>query len=164
MDEGIKWLLTLASASFAAYLGSLFALKRSKNEKLWIQKQGAYLNIIESLHNIIIWSDEEYALHFPMPLPSVSKKKLDELRINQRVAIDSLRKHVHLGGLIVSLDASKQLDELLSEYYSAEFAIFDEPHYEGPSDDISKLYSKIREIAEKNIEKVKTLAKKDLNL
>jgi len=64
MDEGIKWLLTLASASFAAYLGSLFALKRSKNEKLWIQKQEAYLSIIESLHNIIIWADEEYALHF----------------------------------------------------------------------------------------------------
>lgn len=164
MDEVIKWLLTVASASFAAYIGSLFALKRSKNEKLWVQKQEAYLSIIESIHNIIIWADEEYAEHFPIPLPSVSKKKLEELRISKKAAIDSLRKHVHLGGLIVSLEASKQLDKLLSEYYSTEFAIFDEPHYEVPSDDISKLYSKIRELAEKNVEEVKALAKKDLNI
>jgi hypothetical protein len=164
LDEILKWFFTIISASFAAYFGSLFALGKTKKEKLWLQKREAYLSIIESLHNIIIWADEEYSSNFPFPLPTVEKDKLDELRRNQQTSLDILRKHVHLGGLVVSRNASSKLEELLSEYFSEEFRFFDDiPHHEHEAAEmISNHYLNIRKIVENHIEQVKVIAQNDL--
>jgi len=165
VDEIGKWLLTVASASLAAYLGSLLALGKAKKEKLWLQKQEAYLSIIDALHNIIIWADEEYASNFPNPLPTVGKDKLNELRRSQQKSLDVLRKHVHLGGLVVSGSASSKLEELLSAYFDEEFRFFDGSYYEHEAaEKISDHYLNLRTIAKKHIEEVKGIAKQDLGL
>lgn len=165
MDEIIKWILTIVSASFAAYIGSLLALGKAKKEKIWLQKQKSYLSIVESLHNIIIWADEEYSSNFPTPLPTVGKEKIDELRRNQQTSLDILRKHVHLGGLVVSRDASSKLEKLLSEHFGEEYRFFDDPYYEHEAaEKISDHYLNIRKIAEKYIAEVKVIAQDDLGI
>ena len=165
MEEVFKWLLTVGSASVAAYVGSWLALGKAKKEKVWLQKQEAYLNIIEALHNTIIWADEEYAVNFPYPLPTVSKEKLHELRSNQDRAMEVLRKHVHLGELVVSKSASDKLETMLSEYYGEEFRFYDDPSlHDNQSDEASKHYQKLRELAEQHIKEIKDIAKSDLGL
>lgn len=165
MEELVKWTLTVGAASIAAYVGSLLALGKAKKEKLWIQKQEAYLSIIGALHNLIIWADEEYSANFPVPLPTVGNEKLEELRRERIKALDVLRKHVHLGGLVVSKDASAKLDVILTEYFGEESDFFQEDFPEDEhSDEVSEHYSRLRQIVDRHIEDVKRIAKEDLGL
>lgn len=168
-DEIWKWLLTILSATLAAYLGSIFALRKTKIEKLWLQKQEAYLNIIDSIYNIIQWADEEYIASFPYPIPfpSAGKEGRKELRIKQKISLDTLRKHVHLGGLIVSKEMSSKLEALLKEYDNQISELIDEPYEDGNAQSmemISEHYTNISEITAKYINEVRELAKKDLGL
>lgn len=162
------WVYTLVTATFAAYIGSYFALKKSKYEKVWFQKQEAYLSIIESLHNITIWADKKYveAFPYPVPFPSAGKEELIELQAKQKLSLDILRKHVHLGGLVVSKGASKKLEELLKEYDSEVSDAIEQP-FQGDIDTMVELaehYTRLEIITRKYIDEVRNIAKKDLKL
>lgn len=169
MDEILKWLFTIISVTIAAYLGSFFALRKTKIEKVWLKKQEAYLNIIESIYNISQWADEEYLTSFPYPIPfpSVGKEGRNELRIKHKISLDTLRKHVHLGGLIVSKEISLKLEDLLKEYDNQISELIDEPYEDGnvqSMEMISEHYTKISKITVKYINEVRELAKKDLGV
>lgn len=163
------WLFTVAAASVAAYVGSMFALGKEKKEKIWTQKQEAYLNIIDALHNLIIWTEEEYSVNFPTPLPNSGKEKINEFRIDKDKSIQILKKHVHRSNLILSKTASEKLESILAEYFQEDDNFFFDYHrYENPpygkTIEISEHYSRLREIIQKHISGVIEIAKTDLEI
>ena len=162
-EELVKWLLTIISASLAAYVGSILALSKSKKITIWQKKQNAYLKIIESLHNILVYAEEESSSYLPVPSgnENISKK----LKTRKEISLDVLRKYVHLGCLVVSKDASLKLEQLLSELYDEEFRFYEVPfHDHKAAEKISDHNFKIRKIVEKHIIELKGIASKDLKI
>ncbi|WP_283742950.1 hypothetical protein [Sideroxydans sp. CL21] len=61
--EFFKWFTPIIVGLISAYVASSLALKKFKKEKVWDERRAAYKEVIESIEEIIHWSEQLRASH-----------------------------------------------------------------------------------------------------
>ena len=106
----IQSVLTLGTATVAAYLSARWGLRRAFQEKWWERKERAYTEIIEALYDLIRYSDlcaeEDKMKH----RHEHSKKKEFGERYSE--AYWKIQKMTDIGAFVISDEAARILREL----------------------------------------------------
>lgn len=71
----------------SAYFGSLFALKKFKNEKIWDERRAGYTDVIHALEEILYWAEIVRAESFCEPSSDIPAKYDEALREISKYAI-----------------------------------------------------------------------------
>ena len=153
MDTGF-WVAVLSSivasalfSGFAAFFGARVSLNRYYQERLWDRKVEAYSQIVEDLHKLYVYpstaSDE-------MLEPNSEKwRKLEDEYTQVR---KNLVKYIHLGGFVISTDIAETLNSFNMGWYQLRVKNNSSGEF------------KQAELTNKCIEKIKRLAKEDLQI
>ena len=131
------------------YLVATLSLRVHYSQKWWEKKVEAYSQIIEDLHKIYAFHTVFYDRRFD-EYPNAEKWNNSTSGFTQ--AWDNLAKYVHLGDFIISNDVSEVLAE------------FDAGWYRIKDVEISFTDPKHAELTHKCLEKIKQLAKEDLQI
>ncbi|WP_281212666.1 hypothetical protein [Shewanella insulae] len=70
-DELFKWLSPILVGLISAALASFLALRKFKKEKVWDERRSAYKEVIESVEELIYWSEQVRANYFCEPVIGV---------------------------------------------------------------------------------------------
>ncbi len=162
-DLIIKIFTPLISTFLGAYLAYILSLTKGKKEKIWLRKHEAYMEIIDSLHEVYIWGLQKEAALMPN-FGSRSSEQLKELSISKDKALDILSKYSHVGILIISEGASKMLEETLKEYYSNEIYYNAEIAIQGDFWEKAEYYGKLHESFRHTISRIKDIARSELGI
>lgn len=85
--EVFKAITPLLIGFFSAYVGSLFALKKFKKEKLWDERRASYADVIQALEEILHWAEIVRAESFCEPCSSIAPKDDEALRKISKYAV-----------------------------------------------------------------------------
>lgn len=153
--ELLRWLAALA----AAFIGSTFALSRTKRERRWQAKYDAYQRIFAAVEAIRFWAEETYSSS--LSLPSIGSAQDLAQRFDD--AKRELWGFVHVGGLVVSAKSQEALQDLLTEVSRVEFAFDDEGKDENNyAAVLSEHCDQVRQIVARHLPVLLQLGKKDL--
>ncbi len=112
MPEWLRFLLQtflgIATAILAAYLSARWAAERFIKERWWQRKETAYLEIIESLSDLISYASYCSDLY----LRSTTGSPPKELSERRREAHWKIEKAADVGALVISEKAAQALKEL----------------------------------------------------
>ncbi len=147
--ELISLVPSMVIAIITAYVTVRLSLKQFYSQKWWEKKAEAYTNVIESLaimqHYMGLWFDE-----------LITYKRSDE-EVNRRFAAD-YQKHCDYiikistqGAFIISNEVANELEMLIKELNKDE-------------QDLIADYDNTFSAIKKSIEKIRSLAKKDLKV
>lgn len=154
-NELLRWLGALT----AAFIGSTFALSRTKRERRWQAKYDAYQRIFAGVEDIRFWAEETYSSS--LSLPSIGSAKDLAKRFDD--AKRELWGFVHVGGLVVSAESQAALEEFLTEISKIEFAFHDEGTDEqNYATVLADHCDKLRQVVAKHLPVLLQLGKKDL--
>ena len=117
-DTLLEYAGTIIVGVASALLASHLALRRSSREKLWAEKRSAYVDAIESVEELLYWSEVTRAVHCCEPVVGVETKFDESLR--------KLSKLSKTGSLIYSNRFHGRLVQVYDELRSAQFEIDEE--------------------------------------
>lgn len=92
--EIFKAISPLLVGFISAYFGSLFALKKFKNEKFWDERRASYADVIHALEEILHWAEIVRAESYCEPCSNIAPKDDEALR--------KISKYAVIGELIFS--------------------------------------------------------------
>lgn len=110
MDPVASFVTPIVIGFISAFFGSLVAFRKFKAEKMWERKEKAYVEIIDSLYNLLRHCEvhkEDYGQG-----TGLSDAKLYELRNNYNSAFWAIKKSTDIGAFIISTRAHNVLKEL----------------------------------------------------
>lgn len=117
------WILSVGALVIGAVIGSALALFRTKAETKWRAKFDAYQQILLGFEDMRFWAEETYATN--LSLPTVGGDQAD-LSQRYRQAKRDLWSYAHIGGLIISQEATADVRDLLIEIAGEEFEFADD--------------------------------------
>jgi len=126
-----------------------WSLRRFHSEQWWIKKADSYSKIIESLHQIKTYCEDQIEYIEMSTEPADDKEK--ELQQKHKKALTEIRKAIDIGSFFISLEAERTMVNLWEELEKAK----NEPSFY----EYLNLKLKCVNMALKNI---KTQARKDL--
>ena len=157
----VSWATSFATALLAAFIGSYFALRKYKKEKIWQEKYNAYQEILAAIQNMKYWADETYSSC--LCLPTIGGHEGKEFHRGYAEARKCIAKYTDIGKLIISDDVAHRLDEMNSLLWAEDFRFegegTDDSNYH---DELSKHAENIRRILDERMEGILNSAKKDL--
>lgn len=159
IDEISTYLSPITVGFVAAYFGSLLALNKFKQEKLWDERRAIYKEIIEAFEELGHWSEYIRASHCCEPTIEVSVKFDEPLR--------TISKHSATGGLFLSADFQIILEEANVKLSQTRFQINEESmpdmHSEQGRAEWSLVLSKeIKGVVDNYLPKLISVAKKEI--
>jgi hypothetical protein len=116
--EFFKWFTPIIVGLISAYAASSLALKKFKKEKVWDERRAAYKEVIESIEEIIHWSEQVRASHCCEPTIGREGDLDGSLR--------NLAKYSATGALIFSDKFHEVLTDANSRIHRIMFQIDDE--------------------------------------
>ena len=147
-------LLSVTAGAIGTVFTTSLALKRFYRERWWERKAEAYSRIIEALHHaahcLSEWSDED------LTCQKFSDEKKKQLSDDFQAARNELEKATGVGAYIISKESAKVLAELAVAITQSSAKFEHGPSFEMYDAD-SKLYREA-------LEKMRTLAKRDLGV
>lgn len=159
IDAISKYLSPIAVGFIAAYLGSILALNKFKKEKLWEERRSIYKEIIEAFEELLYWSEYVRASHCCEPTIEGDIKFDESLRV--------IAKHSSTGGLFLSEDFQKKLEEAHVKLHRTRFQINEESlpdmnSERGQSEWMFVLSKEIRDVVSNFLPKLITIAKNEI--
>lgn len=160
INEVKDFLSPILIGFLAAYFGSLFALRKFKREKVWDERRAAYKEVIESLEELIYWSEQTRASHCCEPTIGGEAKFEESLR--------KIAKFSATGNLIFSKEFQDTLEDTNNLIFKVRFQIKEEslPDLDterGHAEWLFILANGIRESVEPNLKKLIKIAKNELS-
>lgn len=156
-----SWFLSLSSVVVGVVLGAFVTLWRRQAETKWGTKFEAYQRILSAIDDIRFWAEETYASN--LALPTVSTDDAPALATKYRAARRELWRFVHVGGLIISDDASAELEGLLSKIAQDEFGFWDDSFSEDDySLELARHAERVRTAIDKSLPRLLEVAKRDI--
>lgn len=110
MSDSMKVVMQGVFVLIAAFLAARWAVSRMIQEKWWERKEQAYREIIESLYDLMHYSD----LCADQHLTQGHANPTEELAQKYRQAHWRIEKATDIGGFVISDEATKVLQELRS--------------------------------------------------
>jgi hypothetical protein len=116
--EFFKWFNPIVVGFISAASASLLTLRKFKQEKVWDERKSAYKEVIESIEELIYWSEQIRANHCCEPTIGVEA--------NFDSSIRKISKFSATGSLIFSADFQKDLEQANSKIHRLIFEIDEE--------------------------------------
>jgi len=110
LDNFLNFFTSIVVAVLASYLTVRFSLRKFYTEKWWERKCNAYIGIIESLHDIILFLEIKQTDYGQGTGLSVEKEK--EIQESYKIAYQKVKKATDIGSFLISKDAEDILIEL----------------------------------------------------
>ncbi len=110
MEELSKIITPIFIGFISAYFGSLLAIRKFKEEKLWERQEKAYTEIIDALYNMLQYCEiqkEDYGGG-----TGYSEKKENEFSEEYSKAFWKIKKATDIGAFVISSEAHSVLMEL----------------------------------------------------
>ncbi len=146
-----QFVLTAATAVGASFFTARFALRRFYSEKWWEKKYEGYSSILESLHYIKRFFDEE--IHASMNGRNIPDDRQVELREKHREAQDELAKRMAIGQFVISDAAVAVLASFQKELATATNTQDWLDLIEGGLAVTNKALQQMRDIAKRDLER-----------
>lgn len=108
-----KLLPSLLVAVLTAFITVRLSLKRFRSERWWERKADSYSRIVESIHQMKAWCEDQ--MESIETGREISEEKEKELRIKFNKASDEIRRAVDIGSFFISSDSEKVLRDLKKE-------------------------------------------------
>lgn len=113
-------------AFFSSWITVILSFNRFQKEKWWERKLEAYTKIIESLHNLKAYMDNEKKYALGVEKDSVSKEETERWISRYKTSEEEVLKFKDIGALIISEGAIA----LLNKYHNdVMFALKEESYY-----------------------------------
>lgn len=148
--------------AFSALGALFFATRKFKKERIWQDKYAAYQKVLESIEAIRYWGEE--VSHDVHMLPTIAdfsgKSAADFYAAAQREVL----KQTSIGTLLLSEEFMFKLEQFYKEFYQERF-FESEEYYEDcqvAEFGFGKHAAAIRDIADKYLSELISLARKDL--
>jgi hypothetical protein len=112
MEQLLSLIVTASVGFLSACLGSLVAINKFKKEKNWERKEKAYIEIIDSLYDLLQHCEihkEDYGQG-----TGFTEEKEEEFRQRFNVAFWKIKKATDIGAFVISKEAHAVLSELNS--------------------------------------------------
>ncbi|MGI2144482.1 hypothetical protein [Shewanella frigidimarina] len=156
--EFFKWFNPIVVGFVSATLASQLALRKFKREKVWDEKRSAYKEVIESIEELIFWSEQVRANHCCEPTIAVEA--------NFDSSIRKISKFSATGAFIFSTDFQKTLEQANSKIHRLIFKVDEESKPDlGSKREMADwhfgLANGIREILEELLPKLIEIANRD---
>lgn len=154
MSPVISFFISVGSGAIAAFLGSLWAVKRFYRQKTWERRERAYEEIVNALYDVIQYcavQKEDYGQG-----TGLSEARERELRGKYHSAASSLGKATDIGSFYIADDAYSVLTglrkrEILKPDVEPWFEIFESEYQEHKN-----ALNKLMEIAKRDLHIGKT--------
>lgn len=107
MNPIVSFFISVGSGTIAAFLGSLWAVKRFYKQKAWERRERAYEEIVNALYDVIQYcaaQKEDYGQGTGLP-----EDREHDLFDKYRSAASSLAKATDIGSFYISTDAHNAL-------------------------------------------------------
>jgi len=150
-DLVIKHLPGLIIAIITAIIAVHLSLRRFHSEQWWVRKADSYSKIVESLHQVKAYCEDQMEYIEMHQDPSDDKEK--ELQQKLKKAAEQIRQAVDIGSFFISLEAERTMVRLWDEMERAK----NEPSF------YEYLNFKLK-CVNKALKSIKTQARKDLGV
>lgn len=160
----------LVATAIGSYLGSRFALRNFKKEKIWINRRDSYIEAIQAMDIMRELANRKAYKYDPNHAGMFTEGEIAEAKLNTYQAIEKLKKLQFLGGIVISEEASREISGLLSDFeyqlrnskeirYGEAIGI-DDPRVH--ADMSTKFYRSLEDLVERYMKAFRLLAKNHL--
>jgi hypothetical protein len=150
-DLIIKLMMGLIIAIITAIVTVHLSLRRFHSEQWWVRKADSYSKIVESLHQVKAYCEDQMGYIEMHQDPSDDKEK--ELQKKLKKAVEQIRQAVDIGSFFISLEAERTMVSLWNEMERSK----NEPSF------YEYLNVKLK-CVNKALQRIKTQARKDLGV